>query len=98
MLFANIYRSKKELSEADEARVLQLLSNWQPPEGMEIKHWWINADQTGIAVFEAESAEVIAKALAPWNIYFDWEVSPIFEVATLAEVGAEAVAWRNSIS
>ena len=98
MLFANIYRYKKDLSEADEARVLQLFSNWHPPAGMDVKHWWFDANQTGIVIFEADDAEAIAQGLAPWNIYFDWEVSPIVEIATLAEMGGEAVAWRNSIS
>lgn len=98
MLFANVYRYRRDQSEADDARVLELFSNWQPPEGMEIKHWWFNANQTGIVIFEVDNAEVIAKTLAPWNIYFDWEVSPIVEIASLAELGGEAVAWRNSIS
>ena len=97
MLFITRYHARGRLTEAEEKRVLQLFSKWQPAPGEEIKGWWIAADGTGITLSEAASAEAVLEGLAPWHVYFEFNVQPAVEVAKAAEIMAKGIAWRDSI-
>jgi len=97
MLFVITWK-EKFTSEDQEKRGLQLLGNWQPPEGVEFKHFYARVDSGGFAIVEADTAENILRTAAPWAVYMDFELAPIVEMDQAGPIFGEAQAWRDSIT
>jgi hypothetical protein len=97
MLFLIAYKPRAGRVEAEEKRVLGLFVNWKPPAGVTIKSHYSRADGGGIVIVEAESATALLEANATWTSFFDYEVTPIVEVAEALPALQRVVAWRESI-
>jgi hypothetical protein len=97
MLFVTTYTVRGTRTEADEKRVLQLFKSWKPAAGQEIKGWWITTGNVGVQVSEAASASVIMESVAPWSVYFEFNIQPAVEIGQAAEQLAKAIAWRESV-
>lgn len=97
MLFVVTWK-EKFTSEDQEKRGLQLLSNWEPPEGVEFKGFYARADQGGFAIVEADTADNLMRTTAPWGVYLDFDLSPIVEMELASNIFGEALGWRDSIS
>ena len=97
MLFHIIFKGKAGYTHEDQKRVLELWSRWQPPEGMEIKTFYVGVDGRGFIIIEAKTAEAIYEAIAPWvSVLFDYEVVPIIEVDKAVELLQKAIAFRET--
>jgi hypothetical protein len=97
MLFVTTYAPRGTRTEADEKRVLQLFKNWKPAAGQEIKGWWITTGNVGVQVSEAATAAVIWESIAPWSVYFDFNVQPAVEIGPAVDLAVKAIAWRDSV-
>lgn len=97
MLFVTTYRPRGPMSEAEEKRLLQLFASYQVPSGIEVKGWWVRADNTAVIVSETDSSEKLMEALAAWQHAYEYNVQPAVEIATFARQGAAAAAWRDSV-
>ena len=63
MLFAIAWENRAGATEESDKRSLKLFKNWQPPAGLDFKGFYDYADANGgIAIAEANSAEVILEA------------------------------------
>lgn len=88
-----------ELSEDALKRSLAVFSAWEPPEGQEFIGFYGNADGSGgVAIIEADSHEVIARAAAAFAPWVSFSAAPIVPIEAAAAIGAEGIAFRDSVS
>lgn len=75
---------------------LEVFSRWQPPAGLEFKAMYGRADAGGFCICEADSAETLLEAMAPWaGAYLDYDVTPIVEIDKAVEIQNKAIAFRR---
>ena len=99
MLFAISWTNRAGATEETEKRSLKLFKNWQPPAGLDFKGFYDYADANGgIAIAEANSAEAILEATAPWATFFNFSIRPIVPTDKSPAIIEKAMAWRDSIS
>jgi uncharacterized protein DUF3303 len=99
MLFAISWSNRAGATEETEKRSLKLFKNWQPPAGLDFKGFYDYADANGgIAIAEANSAETILEAIAPWGTFFNFSIRPIVPTDKSPAIIEKALAWRDSIS
>jgi Domain of unknown function (DUF3303) len=97
MLFFLMYTAR-EVSEKKEKRSLNLFTNWKPPAGYEFKSHYAFADGTGgCAIVEANSAEAILEAHAPWGPFFEFRTVPVVDISNAVPIFQRTNAWRDSI-
>ena len=97
MLF-HIAWTNVDTSEDSLRRILAVFGKWQPPAGAEFKGFYATADTTGgFALVEADSVEALARTMAPFAPWLSFEATPILPIELSAAIGAEAVAFRDSI-
>ena len=85
-------------SEEGSRRSLKLLSSWQPPEGAEFKGFYAFAGGGGgVAIIEADSAATLSRTTAPWTPWLRFTTTPILPIEESSAIGAEAIAFRDSV-
>jgi hypothetical protein len=98
MLFAIAWTNRAGTTEETDKRVLKLFKNWQPPAGLEFKGFYDYADGNGgIAIAEANSAEVILEGTVPWATFINFTVRPIVPTDKSTAILEKAIAWRDSV-
>ena len=98
MLFHVTYRPKADYKHEDQKKGLELWKKFAIPEGYDIKSWHVAPDQTGFALLEAPTAELIYETLAPWAcVYLDYEVVPVVEAETAIRALEKAIEYRESV-
>src|SRR5690349_19504139 len=86
-------------SEEGNRRSLAVFSKWQPPAGADFKGFYAYADGGGgVAIIEVDSAATLARTTAPWSPWLSFTTTPIIPIEESAGIGAEAIAFRDSIS
>jgi hypothetical protein len=86
-------------SEENARRSLAVLAKWQPPAGAEFKGFYQFVDGSGgVALIEVDSAATLARTTAPWTPWLRFTATPILPVEESAAIGAEAIAFRDSVS
>ena len=99
MKYVVTWDAKANSTEQSVARSLQVFSKWAPSEGATFREFLGRLDGGGgYAVVETDDPSLIAKDIAPFNTWFDFEVVPCLEIAETAAIDTEAVAWVESIS
>ena len=95
MLIQVTYSNRGGVAEQEQA--LAMFERWQPPTGVEIKGHYTRADGGGFAIVEADSAEAILIALAPWaSTLLDYQVTPIVEIEQGVAALKQGIAFRNA--
>ena len=98
MLFAVNWVNRDGATEERDKRGLKLFANWKPPAGFEFKGFYDYADGNGgIAIVEANSAEAMLEAFAPWGVFFEFTVRPIVPTEKSTPILERALAWRDSV-
>ena len=98
MLFHVVWDFTDNSDEA-QRRNLAMLGKWQPPAGAEFKGFYGFADGSGgVAIVEADSAATLARTTAPWTTWLSFTVTPILPIEEASAIGAEAIAFRDSVS
>jgi Domain of unknown function (DUF3303) len=86
-------------TEETERRSLAVFEKWQPPAGAEFKGFYGYADGSGgVAIVEADSAATLARTTASWTPWLRFSVTPILPIEESAAIGAEGIAFRDSVS
>ena len=97
MLFHTAFTPRAGYTEEDGKRVLELWAKWQPPEGLEIKAFYVGVDGRGFVISEANTAEAVYEGVAPWaGVLLDYDIVPVVEVDKAVEIGQKAIAFRES--
>jgi hypothetical protein len=89
-----------DTSEEGSKRSLEVFQRWQPPAGADFSRGFYGfADGTGgVGIVEVDSAETLARTIAPWTPWLVFQVTPILPVEQFSLISAEAAAWRDSIA
>jgi hypothetical protein len=86
-------------SEDGARRSLQAFTQWTPPDGAEFLGFYGFADGSGgVAIIEADSVATIARTTSPWVPWLSFSVSPILPIEEATAIGAEGIAFRDSLS
>ena len=96
MLFGVLYAPNGRTTEESQQRSLQLFTQWTPP--FEFKAHYARGDgKGGIAIVESATAESVIEGVAPWAPFFDFDVTPVMDIAGAVPVMMRAMAWRSSV-
>jgi Protein of unknown function (DUF3303) len=85
-------------SEDGQRQVLELFSKWQPGPGQFQGFYGFADGAGGVALIEAESAPTLARTLAPWTPWMEFQARAILTIQESAQINAEAAAWRSQNS
>lgn len=97
MLFLLEYQGKANSTEDSQKRSLQVYAKWKPPAGMEMVQQYACADGRGFAIVEANSAAPLIEGMAPYEIWFDFKLTPILKIGDALPLVQKAIAWRDSV-
>lgn len=99
MKYVIAWQTRQSTSEEMQARSLQVFSKWSPSEGADFQQFLGRVDgRGGFAVVETEDPALIAKDMATFGPFFEFQVHPVMEIAETAGIAMEAVELRHSIS
>jgi len=88
-----------DTSEEAERRNLNVFSNWSPPAETVFKGFYGFADGGGgFAIIETDSASALARAMAPFIPWLSFTARVILPIEESAQIGGEAVAFRDNIA
>ena len=99
MKYVVAWTLRQNASEELQARGLQVFSKWSPSPAATFKEFLGRVDgRGGFAIVETDDPRAIAHDAAVFSAWFDMDVHPVMEIADIAQIGGEAVAFRESIS
>ena len=85
-----------DASEPGEKRSLEIFGRWQPPEGTDFQAFYSFADNSGgFAIIEADSAEALAEATAPFVPWLRFSAKPIVPIEKATEIALAGIASRD---
>ena len=88
-----------DMSEEGQRRSLKAFEAWQPPEGADFKGFYGYVDGTGgCAILDVDSAETLARTIAPWTGWLAFETTAILPLEQAAQINGEALAWVESVA
>ena len=97
MLFLVSWRFSDN-SESGSRRSLQVFSKWQPPEGVEFKGFYGFVEGNGgAALIESSDATALARTMAPFTPWLDFQMQALLPIEEIAAIGGEGMALRDSI-
>ncbi len=97
MLFHVIWEFTDQMEES-ERRSLNVFANWEPPAGADFQGFYGFADGTGgVAIIEVDSVATLARTTAPWTPWLRFTTTPILPIEESSAIGAEAIAFRDSV-
>src|SRR5258708_60896 len=85
-----------DTSEEAQEESLGLLSKWQPGPATFEAFYGFADGSGGFAIVEADSAATLARTMAPWTPWLDFQAQAILPIEETAAVGAEAIAFRKA--
>ena len=84
-------------SESGSRRSLQLFSKWQPGPAR-FQAFYSYAEGTGgFAIIEADSAADLARTMAPWVPFLQFEARVILPMQEATGINVEAMNWRDGV-
>ena len=97
MRFLITWKFKEGFTETEQARILAVFAQWQPP--IELSDWsgFVDGDG-GFAIVETADAKTISQVTAPWLPWFRFSIRGIQPIQETAEVTQGAVQFRQSVS
>lgn len=99
MKYAVTWELRPNVTEEAAKRSLQVFSKWSPTHPEHFRDFLGRLDGNGgFAVVETDDATEIAKDTAPFTPWFEFSVYPCLEIADLAALQGEALAFVESIS
>ena len=99
MKYAVTWELRPNVTEEAAKRSLQVFGKWSPTHPEHFREFLGRLDGNGgFAVVETDDATEIAKDTAPFTPWFDFHVYPCLEIADLAALQGEALAFLESVS
>jgi len=96
MLFHTTISPKAGYTHEDQKKVLAIWANWEPPEGFEIKSFYLSPNGGGFLIIEADSAEAIYESTAPWvGVLLEYDIVPVVDVDTGVGFQEKGIAARE---
>ncbi len=87
--------SPEDYVEAGQS-VLKAFSGWSPPESISISEFVVRVDgQGGQLIVETDDLAAIDRLVAQYSAWFDYDVTPVLDVADGAAIYGEGLAWAK---
>ena len=78
--------------------LLKVFSQWQPPEGVDMKMLYIATDERHtFGLFEAASAAAILQVTSTFGDYLEFEVFPVVPAQEGATIIGQTQAWVDEV-
>ena len=91
--------AKPGLGEADSARGLAVFAKWTPLPSTSFSEFLGRVDgRGGFAVVETDDPSAVLRDASIFGAWFEFDVCPVVDILESARVGAEAVAFRKSVT
>ena len=89
---------KPSITPEQQRELLTVFSQWQPPDGVDMKMLYISVDQRhSFGLFEAESAAPIMEVTSTFSDYLDFQVFPVLAAPEGAELMGKSQAWVDGV-
>lgn len=98
MKYVIAWETRASTTEEQQARGLAVFGGWSPSEGADFQQFLGRVDgRGGFAVVETDDPALVAKDMATFGPFFEFNVYPVLEIQEAAGLAAEAVQFRNAI-
>lgn len=88
------WRQREGVTEAVQARSLEVFSRWSPDPGTTFLQFVSRIDgQGGFAVVETDDPSLIARDMAIFGAFFEMSVYPVLDVQEAAAISGAAIAF-----
>jgi Domain of unknown function (DUF3303) len=97
MKYVLTWELRPNYSEDQDERSLEVFGRWSPAEGANFLEFVARVDgRGGFAVVETEDVTLIARDVAIFTAFFDFNVYPVIDVRESAQIAGDAVEFRRS--
>ena len=96
MKYVVAWELRPNYSEDLDERSLEVLGRWSPAEGSNFLEFVARVDgRGGFAVIETDDVTLIARDVAVFNAFFDFNVYPVMDARESAQIAGEAIEFRR---
>jgi len=98
MKYVLTWELRPNYTEDQDERSLEVFGRWSPAEGTNFLEFVARVDgRGGFAVVETEDVTLIARDVAIFSAYFDFNVYPVLDSQETTRIVNEAIEFRRSI-
>jgi hypothetical protein len=98
MKYVVTWELRANASEEMAARILQVFGEWSPAEGVNFLQFVGRVDgRGGFAVVETEDASSLARGVAIFVPFFEYNVYPVLDIQESVRTAGEAVEFRRGV-
>jgi len=98
MQFAIRYHARVGRTEAEAARVRELLMAWDPPPEVNVLSHYHYVSGGGVVVAEAEHPTALYSLIEPFKPLVKFEVEPVLNVIEALAISLDIEEWVESVS
>lgn len=99
MKYVLTWELRPNYSEDLDERSLEVFARWSPAESTNFLEFVARVDgRGGFAVIEADDVASIARDVAIFNAFFEFNVYPVIDVRESAKIAGEAIQFRRGAS
>jgi hypothetical protein len=96
MKYVVAWELRPNYSEDLDERSLEVFGRWSPAEGSNFLEFVARVDgRGGFAVIETDDVTLIARDVAVFNAFFDFNVYPVMDARESAQIAGEAIEFRR---
>jgi hypothetical protein len=96
MKYVVAWEIRSSYSEDQDERSLKVFGRWSPAEGTNFVEFVARVDgRGGFAVVETEDVTLIARDVAVFNAFFEFNVYPVMDARESAQLVGEAIEFRR---
>jgi hypothetical protein len=96
MKYVLTWELRPNYSEDQDERSLEVFSRWSPAEGTNFLEFVARVDgRGGFAVVETDDVTLIARDVAVFTAFFDFNVYPVMDARESAQMVGDAIEFRR---
>jgi hypothetical protein len=96
MKYVLTWEPRPNYSEDQDERSLEVFSRWSPAEGTNFLEFVARVDgRGGFAVVETDDVTLIARDVAVFTAFFDFNVYPVMDARESAQMVGDAIEFRR---
>src|SRR6185503_10100399 len=98
MLFAVKYRPQANRTTAESKHIRELLMQWQPPAGVELKHHFHYVSRGGVLIVDTRDPSALYETLEPFKPLVEFDVEPVINYLEAMAISTDVDQWAASVS
>ena len=93
MLFAVKYRPQANRTTAESKHIRELLMQWQPPAGVELKHHFHYVSRGGVLIVDTRDPSALYETLEPFKPLVEFDVEPVINYVEAMAISTDIDEW-----